>query len=105
MAAETIHAIAEIGQSGCPDLDAHDQPHRSARVSARVGAGGVLMLGGPALLAACGGGTSAEGTTGGTGASGGGALNVDNWIEYIDVDDDGESPDHRCASRRRPGSR
>lgn len=57
----------------------------------RVGAGGVLMLGGPALLAACGDGTSAEGT-GGTGASGGGALNVDNWIEYIDIDENGDSP-------------
>ena len=51
----------------------------------RVGAGGVLMLGGPALLAACGGGETA-----GTGE--GNALFVDNWIEYIDVDDTGESP-------------
>ena len=51
----------------------------------RVGAGGVLMLGGPALLAACGGGETA-----GTGE--GNALFVDNWIEYIDVDDAGESP-------------
>jgi spermidine/putrescine transport system substrate-binding protein len=54
----------------------------------RVGAGGVLMLGGPALLAACGG------DGGGTTAPGGGALElfVDNWIEYIDVDDDGNYP-------------
>jgi spermidine/putrescine transport system substrate-binding protein len=51
----------------------------------RVGAGGVLMLGGPALLAACGGGETA-----GTGE--GNSLFVDNWIEYIDVDDSGESP-------------
>ena len=47
----------------------------------RVGASGVLMLGGPALLAACGGG--------GDGAN---ELFVDNWIEYIDVDDDGNFP-------------
>ena len=58
----------------------------------KVGAGGVLMLGGPALLAACGDGTSAEGTTGGTGASGGGVLNVDNWIEYIDAKNPDEAP-------------
>jgi spermidine/putrescine transport system substrate-binding protein len=58
----------------------------------RVGAGGVLMIGGPALLAACGDGTSSQGTTGGTGAGGGGALNVDNWIEYIDLDENGDSP-------------
>jgi spermidine/putrescine transport system substrate-binding protein len=59
----------------------------------RVGASGVLMLGGPALLAACGDGTSSDGGggTGGTGA-GGGVLNVDNWIEYIDIDDNGDSP-------------
>ena len=46
----------------------------------RVGAGGVLMLGGPALLAACGGG---EG--------GSNSLSVDNWILYIDclINDDG----------------
>lgn len=49
----------------------------------RVGAGGVLMLGGPALLAACGGG----------GAGGGdNELFVDNWIEYIDVADDNSNP-------------
>ncbi|CAN5283830.1 spermidine/putrescine ABC transporter substrate-binding protein [soil metagenome] len=49
----------------------------------RVGAGGVLMLGGPALLAACG-----DETGGGTGPTdGGGELNVDNWIEYIDCGD------------------
>jgi spermidine/putrescine transport system substrate-binding protein len=42
----------------------------------RVGAGGVLMLGGPALLAACGGG-----------GGGGDSLFVDNWIEYIDCGD------------------
>ncbi len=54
----------------------------------RVGAGGVLMLGGPALLAACGGGTA--GTTGPDG--GGNELFVDNWIEYIDIDDDGNYP-------------
>ena len=55
----------------------------------RVGASGVLMLGGPALLAACGG------DGGGTTAPGGGESNglyVDNWIEYIDVDDDGNFP-------------
>jgi spermidine/putrescine transport system substrate-binding protein len=54
----------------------------------RVGAGGVLMLGGPALLAACGG------DGGGTTAPDGGDLElfVDNWIEYIDVDDDGNYP-------------
>jgi spermidine/putrescine transport system substrate-binding protein len=46
----------------------------------RVGAGGVLMLGGPALLAACGGGGDA-----GTGEGNG--LFVDNWIEYIDCGD------------------
>lgn len=46
----------------------------------RVGAGGVLILGGPALLAACGGGGA------------GNALFVDNWIEYIDVDEAGNSP-------------
>ncbi len=51
----------------------------------RVGAGGVLMLGGPALLAACGGGETA-------GTAEGNSLFVDNWIEYIDVDDSGESP-------------
>jgi spermidine/putrescine transport system substrate-binding protein len=51
----------------------------------RVGAGGVLMLGGPALLAACG-----DDETAGTGE--GNTLFVDNWIEYIDVDDAGESP-------------
>ena len=49
----------------------------------RVGAGGVLMLGGPALLAACGGGD---------GGGGDNELFVDNWIEYIDVDDDGNFP-------------
>ena len=48
----------------------------------RVGAGGVLMLGGPALLAACGGG----------GADDGNPLFVDNWIEYIDVADDDSNP-------------
>jgi spermidine/putrescine transport system substrate-binding protein len=48
----------------------------------RVGAGGVLMLGGPALLAACGGGDGGAGN----------GLFVDNWILYIDVDDDGNSP-------------
>jgi spermidine/putrescine transport system substrate-binding protein len=58
----------------------------------RVGAGGVLMLGGPALLAACGDSTSSQGGTGGTGGEGGGELNVDNWIEYIDLDDNGDSP-------------
>jgi len=58
----------------------------------RVGAGGVLMLGGPALLAACGDGTSTDGSTGGTNASGGGKLSVDNWIEYIDLDENGDSP-------------
>ena len=51
----------------------------------RVGVGGVLLLGGPALLAACGGDETAP-----TGASS--LLVVDNWIEYIDVDDAGESP-------------
>jgi spermidine/putrescine transport system substrate-binding protein len=54
----------------------------------RVGAGGVLMLGGPALLAACGG--DGGGTTGPDGE--GLELFVDNWIEYIDVDDDGNYP-------------
>ncbi len=77
----------------------------------RMGASGVLMLGGPALLAACQGGdqptTAATGasttavtgasTTAATGASTtapvtGGELFVDNWIEYIDVDDDGNYP-------------
>lgn len=48
----------------------------------RVGAGGVLMLGGPALLAACGGG----------GGDAGNSLFVDSWIEYIDLDDSGNSP-------------
>lgn len=54
----------------------------------RVGAGGVLMLGGPALLAACGG------ETGGTTGPGGDAnqLFVDNWIEYIDLAEDGSNP-------------
>jgi spermidine/putrescine transport system substrate-binding protein len=51
----------------------------------RVGAGGVFLLGGPALLAACGGGETAP-----TGE--GNSLFVDNWIEYIDIDDSGESP-------------
>ncbi|HEX2421448.1 MAG TPA: spermidine/putrescine ABC transporter substrate-binding protein, partial [Acidimicrobiia bacterium] len=55
------------------------------------GAGGVLLLGGPALLAACGDGTT-NGATVGTGAGGGGVLVVDNWIEYIDLDDNGDSP-------------
>ncbi len=58
----------------------------------KVGAGGVLMLGGPALLAACGEGTATDGTTGDTGASGGGELYVDNWIEYIDIDENGDYP-------------
>ncbi|HEY7563846.1 MAG TPA: spermidine/putrescine ABC transporter substrate-binding protein [Acidimicrobiia bacterium] len=49
----------------------------------RVGAGGVLMLGGPALLAACGGGDGASNTTGGASTS----VVVDNWIEYIDCGD------------------
>ncbi|HKZ19262.1 MAG TPA: spermidine/putrescine ABC transporter substrate-binding protein [Acidimicrobiia bacterium] len=53
----------------------------------RFGAGGVLLLGGPALLAACGG----EGGAGTTGTNGGGALVVDNWIEYIDISEDGQS--------------
>jgi spermidine/putrescine transport system substrate-binding protein len=57
----------------------------------RVGAGGVLMLGGPALLAACG--DDSGGQTGGTGgAGGGGEVNIDNWIEYIDLDENNESP-------------
>jgi spermidine/putrescine transport system substrate-binding protein len=56
----------------------------------RFGAGGVLLLGGPALLAACGEGDG-SGATGGTGA-GDSVLVVDNWIEYIDVDDNGDSP-------------
>src|SRR4026208_490141 len=51
----------------------------------RVGVGGVLLLGGPALLAACGGDETAP-----TGA--GNKLYVDNWIEYIDVDGAGNSP-------------
>jgi spermidine/putrescine transport system substrate-binding protein len=46
------------------------------------------MLGGPALLAACGGETG--GTTGPGGDSN--QLFVDNWIEYIDVGDDGNFP-------------
>jgi spermidine/putrescine transport system substrate-binding protein len=55
------------------------------------------MIGGPALLAACGGGdgaatTAATGATSGTGAQGGGSLVIDNWIEYIDIDDNGDSP-------------
>lgn len=45
----------------------------------RFGAGGVLLLGGPALLAACGDGADSS------------SLVVDNWIEYIDVDDAGDS--------------
>ena len=49
------------------------------------------MLGGPALLAACGDSTT-NGATVGTGAGGGGVLAVDNWIEYIDIDDNGDSP-------------
>jgi spermidine/putrescine transport system substrate-binding protein len=49
----------------------------------RVGASGVLMLGGPALLAACGGGD---------GGGGENELFVDNWIEYIDVADDNTNP-------------
>ncbi|HJR86694.1 MAG TPA: hypothetical protein VJ930_03445, partial [Acidimicrobiia bacterium] len=63
----------------------------------RFGAGGVLLLGGPALLAACGGDVAAT-TAGGGGAAttagggGGGVLVVDNWIEYIDLDDNGDSP-------------
>lgn len=63
----------------------------------RFGAGGVLLLGGPALLAACGGDGAAT-TAGGEGAAttvgggGGGVLVVDNWIEYIDLDDNGDSP-------------
>lgn len=47
----------------------------------RVGAGGVFLLGGPALLAACGG------AEGGGGTGGGNNLVVDNWIEYIDCGD------------------
>jgi spermidine/putrescine transport system substrate-binding protein len=55
----------------------------------RFGAGGVLLLGGPALLAACGDG----GGTGETGGSGGsGVLNVDQWIEYIDAKNPAEAP-------------
>jgi spermidine/putrescine transport system substrate-binding protein len=53
----------------------------------RVGAGGVLMLGGPALLAACGGDGGAT-TTGGPSNR----LFVDNWIEYIDLDEAGNMP-------------
>jgi len=49
----------------------------------RVGAGGVLMLGGPALLAACGGGEGGDTENG---------LFVDNWIEYIDVAEDDSNP-------------
>jgi spermidine/putrescine transport system substrate-binding protein len=49
----------------------------------RVGASGVLMLGGPALLAACGGDGGGDGSN---------ELFVDNWIEYIDIDDDGNYP-------------
>ncbi|MGQ0847618.1 MAG: polyamine ABC transporter substrate-binding protein, partial [Actinomycetota bacterium] len=41
----------------------------------RVGAGGVLMLGGPALLAACAGDGGADGAN---------SLFVDNWILYVD---------------------
>jgi spermidine/putrescine transport system substrate-binding protein len=48
------------------------------------------MLGGPALLAACGGDDGGAGTTQGEGESS--VLFVDNWIEYIDVDDDGNLP-------------
>jgi spermidine/putrescine transport system substrate-binding protein len=55
----------------------------------RFGGGGVLLLGGPALVAACGDG-GGTGETGGTGATG--VLNVDNWIEYIDAEDPAESP-------------
>lgn len=55
----------------------------------RLGAGGVVLLGGPVLLAACGDG----GGTGATGGSGGsGVLNVDQWIEYIDAQNPAEAP-------------
>ncbi|HKX75145.1 MAG TPA: extracellular solute-binding protein, partial [Acidimicrobiia bacterium] len=54
----------------------------------RFGASGVFFLGGPALLAACGGGGGATTTP----AGGDAELFVDNWIEYIDIDDDGNFP-------------
>lgn len=55
----------------------------------KVGAGGVLMLGGPALLAACGGesGADCEFTSSGTGDNS--SLNFANWPFYIDTVEDG----------------
>ncbi|MDH4119814.1 MAG: spermidine/putrescine ABC transporter substrate-binding protein [Acidimicrobiia bacterium] len=65
----------------------------------RVGGAGAVMLGGPALLSACGiegtaetSATTAAGSSGSTAAAGGSnQLFVDNWILYIDTTED--SPD------------
>ncbi|MDH3307811.1 MAG: spermidine/putrescine ABC transporter substrate-binding protein [Acidimicrobiia bacterium] len=58
----------------------------------RMGAAGAFVLGGPALLAACGDDTSAT-TAGLTGTTLAASLDlfVDNWILYIDTTED--SPD------------
>jgi spermidine/putrescine transport system substrate-binding protein len=47
----------------------------------QMGSAGVLLIGGPALLAACGGDE----------AEGGGTVVIDNWIEYIDTEGSGDS--------------
>lgn len=66
----------------------------------RMGAGGAVLLGGPALLSACGiegtagttATTAAAGGSGTTAAAGGSdQLFIDNWILYIDTTED--SPD------------
>lgn len=55
----------------------------------RMGAGGVLMLGGPALLAACGDDAGADCEFESTGTGDNTTLNFANWPFYIDVVEDG----------------
>jgi spermidine/putrescine transport system substrate-binding protein len=55
----------------------------------RMGGAGAFILAGPTVLAACGDGGGGEGGGGG-GDGEGGALVVDNWIQYIDLDENDE---------------